>query len=399
MGERLVHEFQDGSVREIVNPPRVVAGDNALDELGALLTGITGGPGEVLLVVDQALLRNGTSERAVTALDKHGFVVSLFSEITAEPDLALLDSLRSSARTKAYCAVVGLGGGSAMDPAKLAAVFATNDGELASYLAGAPFDRPGLPLVLVPTTAGTGAEASKNSILTHEQRKVVIGGQNLVCRLAILDPTVTLTAPPAVTAASGLDALSHAVETYLSASANTFTAVNSLAATEIIAQWLPVSYADGNNLIARRALLYGAHLAGLAINAVVVLGHTMAYTIATRTHLPHGVTAAMSLPYCLAYNLPAAGPRIEQLAGVVGTECLPTWTRELGDSLKVPPSLTEVGLGAADIPAMVEDCLRLYPRPNNPVPFEPGHLTRLYQQFLSGDLDGALAAHGERQGS
>lgn len=387
-------DFADPSISEIRNPPYVVAGDNAVDQIGQRLINITGSPGEVFVVVDHALARHQSAARVVSSLEKHGFSINLFDEVRAEPDLALAAALSSTIRSHAYRAVVGLGGGSAMDPAKLAAMLATNDGSVETYAAGTRFEHPGLPLVLVPTTAGTGAEASKNSILSHENRKIVISDPRLVCSLAVLDATVALSAPPSVTASSGLDALCHAVETYISTSASAFTAANSLAAVEIIGKWLPVSYADGSDLAARRALLYGAHLAGVALNAGTVLGHTMAYTIATRTHLSHGVTTGMSLPYCLAYNGPASADRLEDLARVLQTDSVVLWADAMCKQLSVPTSLEEVDLTRQDIPGMVRECISRYPRPNNPVPFDEALLIRLYEYFLVGDVDSALSSLG-----
>ncbi len=383
--------FADPSISQIRNPPYVVAGDNAVDQIGERLIDITGSPGGVLLVVDHALARHESAARVVRSLEKHGCTIDLFDEVRAEPDMALAAALSSTIRSKAYRAVVGLGGGSAMDPAKLAAMLATNDGAVETYAAGTRFEHPGLPLILVPTTAGTGAEASKNSILSHENRKMVISDPRLVCSLAVLDPTVALSAPPPVTASSGLDALCHAVETYISSSASAFTAANSLAAAEIISKWLPLSYADGSDLAARRAMLYGAHLAGVALNAGTLLGHTMAYTIATRTHLPHGVTAGMSLPYCLAYNGPAIADRLEDLARVLQTDNVVLWAADICKRLSIPCSLEEADLTRQDIPGMVQECMTRYPRPNNPVPFDAALLRRLYEYFLVGDVDSALS--------
>lgn len=259
---------------------------------------------------------------------------------------------------------------------------------------GRTIERDALPLVLVPSTAGTGAEASRNTIVNHDNRKFVIGSARLVPAVAILDPALTVTCPPGVTAASGMDALAHAVETTLSTWANPFTTVNGLAAVRPIARWLRTAHEDGGNLVARRAMLYSAYHAGLSLNAATLLGHSMAYTIATRTNLPHGVTTGMSLPYCVAYDAQGTRDQVQALAAEIGvpTGELARWIQRLAKEVGLPRSLREVGFGPKDIPAMVEDCLVKYPRPNNPVPFTRERLTQLYGYFLDGDVDGAVEA-------
>lgn len=381
--------IDDGSIHEVFNPPRVLLGDGSVEQVGTVLARYAEA-GRVLIVADKAMLSLGVEAKIAAFLSDAGFTSDSYAEIEAEPELASLEALATVARAKPYCAVVGIGGGSALDPAKLAAVFIRSADSAASYLAASPITSRQVPLLLVPTTAGTGAEASRNSIVTHEGRKVVISGPALVADAVILDATLGCTAPAGVTASSGLDALAHAIETYLSSAASSLTAANSLAAAQLVARWLPVAYAQPANVQARRSLLYAAHLAGLAINAVVVLGHSMAYTIAVRTHLPHGVTTGMSLPYCLAYNSAEAGERIQALGAAVGASTsLPVWVRDLASSLAVPTSLEAVGVTESDIPSMVQECLNIYPRPNNPVPLDEERLAALYRKFLVGDLDAA----------
>lgn len=382
-----MEEFADSAIREIYYAPHVIAGDNSVDRIGDYVALLNQSGRSVLLVVDRALGELGVVDRVTASLSEVGFTSEVFSDITAEPEIEVVRSLAQAARNKRYCGVVGVGGGSAMDPAKLAAFLATNSDDPLVYVRGRLFGNRRLPLILVPTTAGTGAEVSRNSIVTMDNKKVVISSPGMIPDVAILDATLSLTAPPSTTAASGLDALCHAVETYLSSSASTFTATYSLSAVRIISQWLPIAYMDGSDVEARRALLYAANLAGLSINAVVVLGHTMAYTIATRTHLPHGVTTGMCLPYCLTYNARGAKNRIDDLASAAHTDNLPLWARGLCDAMGVPASLADIGLSRRDIPEMVRECIEAYPRPNNPVPFDERQLTRLYEGFYVGDFD------------
>lgn len=383
--------FETAAPAEIVLPRRLVAGDGALARLGEVLRSGGVAPGPVLVVADAALVELGVTTQVAERLQAAGYEADINGGIRGEPDLAAAEAVVASVRARPYVAVVGIGGGSALDPAKLAAGLATNEGPVEAYLRGRQITRPALPLALIPTTAGTGAEASKNTIVTHQGRKFVVSSPLLSPALALLDPTLTVSCPRGVTAASGMDALAHAVEATLSTWATPFTTFNALAAVRTVGRWLRVVYDDGARLPARRAMLNAAHLAGLAINASTLLGHSMAYTVATRAHLPHGVTTAMTLPYCVAYDAPGARAQVELLGSELGVAPaqLPGWLGALAAELGMPRSLREVGIGEEQIPAMVEECMRLYPRPNNPVPFDEARLTRLYHHFLDGDVETA----------
>jgi len=386
--------FERGLPAEIVMPRLLLQGDGSVELLGGALRGLDIPQGPVLLVADSTLIelaRTGTAEQSLT---EAGYECVVRSQAPGEPTLAASNDVVAAVRDTGYVAVVGLGGGSAMDSAKLAAGLATNPGCVDDYIRGRQIAHDSLPLVLVPTTAGTGAEASRNTIVNHENCKFVIGSARLVPIVAILDPVLTATCPPGLTAASGMDALAHAVESALSLWANSFTTLNGLAAIQPIARWLRPAYEDGNNVVARRALLYSAYHAGLALNAATLLGHSMAYTIATRTKLPHGVTTGMSLAYCVAYNAPGARGQIEALATQIHipADDLAEWVHRLAVDVGLPGSLEEVGIKAEDIPDMVEDCLVTYPRPNNPVPFTRQRLSQLYRHFFDGDIVGAVEA-------
>jgi alcohol dehydrogenase class IV len=389
--------FSGSGGADIAVPRRLVTGDGALERLGPTLNELDVPTGAVLLAADAALVDLGVAGTVAASLRGTGYDVTVYDDIAGEPELPVATQIVATARASPHVAVVGVGGGSAMDLAKLAAGLVTNDGPVEDYLHKTrQLARMALPLALVPTTAGTGAEASKNTIVTHEGRKFVVSTPLLSPTLAILDPLLTVTCPSPTTAACGMDALAHAVEATLSSWGTPITTLNALAAVRTAARWLLPAVADGLDLPARRAMLYAAHLAGLSINASTLLGHSMAYTIASRTHLPHGVTTAMALPYCMAYNAHAAASQISLLASEVGVAetSFAGWVHSLATELGMPTSLAVVGIGADDLPAMVEECLTMYPRPNNPAPFERDRLLTLYERFLEGDLDAAVEELG-----
>lgn len=383
--------FASGAGRTICLPGLLVTGDDCLEQLGESLRQTGVAQGQVLVVADSVLRELGIVSRIERILSDAGYTPSVHAQIAGEPDLDGAESVVAAVRAADHQAVIGVGGGSALDPAKLAAGLASNEGPVIEYVRGRQLEHDSLPLALIPTTAGTGAEASKNTIVTHEGRKFVISSPFLCPAVAVLDPQLTLSCPPGVTAATGMDALAHAIEATLSTWATPFTTLNALSATRTLARWLPVVHSDGAILEARRAMLYAAHLAGLAINASTLLGHSIAYTIATRAHLPHGVTTAMALPYCVAYNAPGARPQLAMLAAEMEIEpaALAVHLAELSQRMGMPGSLREVGVDESQLPGMVEQCLTTYPRPNNPVPFDRGRLLALLRRLLDGDIHGA----------
>ena len=181
----------------------------------------------------------------------------------------------------------------------------------------------------------------------------------------------------------------------MSTNSSPFTDTAALNAVGVIARWLPVAYQEPSNLEARRAMLFAAYQAGLSLNAGVVLGHSVAYTIANRARLPHGVTCAVALPYCAAYNARAVNGQMERVA-----ELLPQgaraenandvihWLASLNEALGIPASLQELGVERRDLPVMADECLSKYPRPNNPVPVEREGLLEFYEYLFTGDIGG-----------
>ncbi len=399
-------KFRDADVSVYLGPAKLYFGDGAASKLHDVLRdcGVRGG--RVLLVADRDVVRLELSDLPKASLTTNGFEVDVFSDVVGEPELAvvqsLIDTVRSASYTAPYVAVVGLGGGSAMDMAKLAAALATNAGEVGGLAGAVGFEHAPLPLVLVPTTAGTGAEATRVSMLSVGGQKTILVSPQLVPAAAVLDPTLTLSLPPRITASTGIDALSHALETLMSKNASPFTDAAALSAVGTIARSLEVACNEPSNSRARRAMMFAAYQAGLALNAGVVLGHSVAYTIANRAHLPHGVTCAVALPYCAVYNAPASEEWLKSVTALLPEEAreregehaaspLVHWLASLNEALGMPASLEEVGVKEQDLPAMVDECLNKYPRPNNPVPVEREGLLELYDHLFTGDISGYAA--------
>lgn len=379
-----------------LSPREVRVGDGALERSGEILERWAVPAGDVLLVCDAILPELGHTDRAVAALERRDYRVEVFAEVAGEPDLATAEAVTDRVRGRDHVAVLGMGGGSAMDLAKIAAAMATNEGRPLDLVGADKVAMATLPLLLVPTTAGTGSEATRIAMISHQGEKAIVNDGALVPLAAVLDPTLVTSLPPPVTASTGMDALSHAIESTLSTSASVLSSRVGAEAAELLSTWLPTAYHQGSPP-SRRATLYGAYLAGVALNAGVVLGHSIAYTIANRTGLPHGVTAAMALPYCVAYNAIAARDATDRLAARVagsgpGAAGLCTRLAELNQELGVPMSLADVGIPATEVTPMATECLERYPRPTNPAPFELDRLETLYGYLWEGSAADAIAA-------
>lgn len=385
------------------SPAQLVAGDGASDQVGPLLDSWAVPPGTVAVVVDADVLGLGLAKPILASLEGQGYRPEVVACTPGEPELAGVETVVADLRRMKPAACVGLGGGSTMDVAKLAAALTTNPGDVTDFLGPNRVRLPSPPTVLVPTTAGTGSEATQVAMLSVHGKKAAAASAPLMARAAILDPALIIGLPKSVTAASGLDALSHAFESYLSTTANPSTEGASIHGATLIAASIRAVFADGSDRDMRMAMLTGAYWSGIGLNASVVLGHSIAYTIANRTGLPHGVTCSMALPYCLAYNEKASSSRIERLAVALreqigGGDRLdsdPTgiygWLADLEKQLGVPASLQEVGIQRSDVPGMVEECITSYPRANNPVPFDAKALGRLYDYLFDGDIHGCAA--------
>lgn len=384
--------FAKSNVYSSQGPRQLMMGDGAAGQVEQLLKGWKIEGGDVLLVADKEVVKLGLDRKVAAPLEAAGYAVAVFDGIVGEPTLEIAEALAGFARQKPFKAVVGMGGGSSLDMSKLAAAFATNPEGVTEHLGATTFATAPLPLINVPTTAGTGAEATAVSMLSVQGRKAVVLGPQLVPLATVLDAELTKTLPPKITAATGMDALSHALEGFMSINASPFTDTQATTCMSIVARWLKPAYEDGSNMEARRAMIYGAYIGGLTLNAGVVLGHSVAYTIANRCHLPHGVSCAMALPYTIAYNLKAIPERISQAADLVlgkhgsKPEELVTWVDELIVALRLPRSLQEVDISETDVPAMIAECVERYPRPTNPAPIDADRLKVLYETMVTGDI-------------
>ncbi len=285
-----------------VLPGRTVVGEGALESCRDIIKGFGV---KVFVVTGKIVTKTGLLKKLTDFLDAWDVRWEVFNDITGEPTDQMIDAGVKAYKEAGCDFVAAIGGGSPLDSAKAIAAMSVLDGKISEYM-GKEITGNFPPLVLIPTTAGTGSEATKFTIITDTEKdvKMLLKGDALVPDLAILDASLTVTAPKGITAATGMDALTHAVESYTSRKANTFTDMYALDAIKRIFAWLPAAYKDGNDLKAREEMAIAAYEAGVCINnASVSLVHGMSRPIGALFHVPHGISNAMLIRQCLAFAL------------------------------------------------------------------------------------------------
>jgi len=349
--------------------PRVVCGAGSAGELAAHCREL--GLARPLLVTDPGLVDLGLVPPLAAALEADGLAVTLFAEVREDPPEAVVLACVERARAAGADGVVAIGGGSSMDTAKVVAALLAGEQALPE-LYGVDQVRGGrLPLLLVPTTAGTGSEATPVAVITTgETTKAGVSSPVLLPDVAILDPSLTLGLPPRVTAMTGIDAMVHAIEAYTSRHRKNPVSDNlARSALALLAGNLRAAVLDGGNLDARAAMLLGAFQAGQAFaNAPVAAVHALAYPLGGHYHIPHGLSNSLVLPSVLAFNAPAAATLYAELAPIVlgravdgsaeaVTEALVAGLRQLIDDVSLPATLAEAGVPAADLAMLADDAM------------------------------------------
>jgi alcohol dehydrogenase len=345
-------------------PPLAYVGVGALAKLGPEVQRL--GARRALLVTDRGVAGAGIAERVRLALAAAGVEAVVFDQTKAEPDFENVDQCLDVARGADVGLIVGVGGGSSMDLAKAIAAMLTNEGKLIDYYGADKLPTPALPIIAIPTTSGTGSEATPNAIFTDHVEKLKKGivSPYLMPRVAIVDPELTLTTPPRVTAATGMDALTHAVESFISRKATPQSEVYSLDAIRRIGGSLRTAVFDGANLAARTEMALSSYFAGIAIaNAGTAAVHAMAYPLGGQFGVAHGVSNALLMPYVLdvtqlgclkkmAVVGEALGEPVDGLSAREAAQAAVDAIRTLAADVGIPRRMREVGVPRAAVPGM-----------------------------------------------
>ncbi len=299
--------------------PTIISAPGAIARLGELAKSRLGG--RILVVTDPGLVRLGIIERGLDSLRKAGVEASVFDKVEADPPEACVMAAIEAARAMDATGIVGLGGGSSLDVAKLAALLAKSPQPLAATYGVGKATGARLPLLLAPTTAGTGSEATAVAVVTTTGAdKMGTVSPLLLPDIALLDPELTLGLPPAVTAATGIDAMLHAIEAFTSINPNNNPVSQALAreALRLLGANIRTAVESGSDIAARDAMLNGSLLAGMAFaNASVGAVHALAYPLGGHYHLPHGLTNALVMPEVMRFNAPTCAAQYAHLAHIV----------------------------------------------------------------------------------
>lgn len=355
---------------------------------------------KILLVTDPMLEKIGLVDRVSGPLKQAGYEVEVYTDVIPEPPLETGEKLVAYTREGSFDMVIGVGGGSALDLAKLAAALAVHDGAVADYLnltGSRKIEKKGLPKILIPTTSGTGSEVTNISVLSLETSKDVVTHDYLLADAAIVDPELTVSVPPRVTAATGVDALTHAVEAYISVLASPTTDGLALHAIRLIGRSLRRAVANGHDKQARIDMSYGSYIAGLAFfNAGVAGVHALAYPLGGQFHISHGESNAVLLPYVMGYIRKSCQKRMGDIFNALGGNS--QYLSEEEASYRCVEELErlvqDVGipntLGGFDIPETALDSLtedgkkqkRLLAR--SPLPLEKEDIRKIYKSAFDG---------------
>ena len=352
--------------------PSIVVESGAARRLDAILDNRLGR--SLLLVTDPGLRRLGLADAAISSLETAGLSLTIFDAVEADPSRATLERAVAAGRACGATGIVGFGGGSSLDVAKLAALLCGSTEALDDAWGVGNARGPRLPLCLVPTTAGTGSEVTPVSIITvAAEEKRGVSSPVILPDIAILDAELTLGLPPHITAATGIDAMVHAIEAYASKSGNNNPLSKMLArqALRLIGANIETAVSDGANLDARSAMLLGSMLAGQAFaNSPVAAVHALAYPIGGTFHVPHGLSNALVLPHVLRFNMAdasmlyaeIAADAFPALAGEDGsqarTACFIDALASLSASLGLQQRLRDVGIGRQHLPKLAADAMK-----------------------------------------
>ena len=368
--------------------PRILCEDGAALKLAEFLNGM--GVSRPFIVTDAGLVSAGVVQPILDALKAAGVTAAVFSDVLADPPEASVMAAVTAAREAGADGVVGLGGGSSLDTAKLVALLAGTDQALPDIYGIGLARGPRLPLVQVPTTAGTGSEVTNIAIVTtpDDQKKGVVSPL-LYPDAAILDATLTTGLPPRVTAMTGVDAMVHAIEAYTSRhKKNPVSDSLAVAALKLLHANIRRVIADGSDLPARRAMLQGSLLAGMAFaNAPVAAVHALAYPIGGIFHAPHGLSNALVLGPVLRFNLPAAAPLYADLAAAIGLKpdaaAFVDEIAALTAAMPMEQRLSELGVEVQHLDRLAHDAMQVQRLLiNNPREVTLADARALYEEAL-----------------
>lgn len=375
----------------------IVSGAGSLDLLGEKLDGLgLSRLTSIFILTQPSIVSLGYADHIKRELAKKGIASEVSTEIKPEPTEENIEDVFHTFLRGEHDAIIGIGGGSVLDAAKILAVLKTNDQPVSALVGTNLVKKRGVPTILIPTTSGTGSEVTPNAIVTFPEKELKIGmvSPHLLPDLVILDPALTLNLPKSITAATGMDAFTHALESYISNKANPFSDMFALESMRLISGSIQEAYHHGDNMKARENMLVGAMYGGMALtSAGTAAVHAMAYPLGGKYKISHGVANSMLLPHVTAFNADHIIDRLEHVARAIGLAGAHTkqelaehvirqieeWTADL----HIPQQLKAFGVSKEDVPALAQaasEVKRLMD--NNPKPMSVSDIEQVYMKLL-----------------
>lgn len=385
-------------VSEFRMPKSVLYGRNSLEKLGEQSKKLGK---RAFIVTDTIMEKLGYVEKCIQQLNKKSITVSTYNKVDAEPtNIHVLEAL-SLCKEEKCDFIIGIGGGSCIDAAKAVAVLYTNGGEVEDYVQkDIEIENNPLPLIAIPTTSGTGSEVTSVAVITNKKTdvKMMLKHPSFIPKVAIIDPVLTSSLPPQITAATGIDALCHAIEAYISKVSQPLTDVLALSAIESIMKYLRIAYEDGCNMEAREAMMIASLQAGIAFsNASVTLVHGMSRPVGALFHVPHGISNAILLPTVLEFTKTSAMKRLAKIGRSLNKDLYSNSDEEVADytlgeikklcfDLRIP-NLKEYGINEIEfenaISKMASDAIESGSPANNPRVPSYDEIKELYRECFN----------------
>jgi alcohol dehydrogenase class IV len=355
---------------------------------------------KVFIVSDPGVIAAGLLESVELSLKTGGIDYLIYGKVEPEPSSRIIDEGAALYKSESCDIIVGVGGGSSLDVAKGISILAANQGRILDYIGVDTVPQKGAPMILLPTTAGTGSEVTRVLVMTDEEqnKKSVVFTLFALPDVAIIDPSLTISMPPVVTADTGIDALVHAIESYVSMNANVFSDLWAEEAISLIGTYLPIACAKGANREARYNMCLAATLAGLSFTSGGLGAvHALAYPLGTEYHMTHGRTNAMMLPHVMNFNLPGNPEKFARIAELLGKdteglsalEAAPLAVEavlDLEDAVNVSWLLKDYDIDEADLELLVDGAMqqaRLFV--TNPRDLDEDDVRTIYQEAFQAE--------------
>ncbi|MEC0108954.1 iron-containing alcohol dehydrogenase [Paenibacillus taichungensis] len=375
-------------------PPVNLMGRGCLHEAGKMIEKM--GIRKALVVSDRRLISSGVAEQVLSILRKSGLDYVVYDEVQPNPTCQNVHDGLHVFQDHGCDAIISIGGGSPQDAAKGIGIVATNGGHIRDYEGLHQSKHKSVPLVAINTTAGTSSEVTMNYVITDEERKVkmVMVDRNSLVDLSVNDPELMLSKPASLTAATGMDALTHAVEAMVTPGGFTVTSATAAAAVELIFEYLPRAVRDGSDLEAREHMTYACFLGGIAFNnAGLGYVHAMAHQLGGVYDLPHGVCNAMLLPYVEELNAKHVPGKFRHIAKAIGmdvkgkrdeecSEYVIEAIRQLSKEVGIPERLSELGVKDPDVELLADNAMKDACAPGNPYQPSRDEVMELFRKII-----------------